>query len=132
MQQMSNVDQASCKLVISELDLLVYLGCRIHEKKKKQTVPVTIEIHFKNIPAGANTDEIEDTVCYSTLIKHVQNFVKNKNFNLVEKFSKVVHDCVYDFLAKREYSEALVKVIVHKVISGAAIKGGIFFVYGGE
>ena len=126
---MNSINQTFCKLVVSELDLLVYLGCRIHEKKKKQTISVTIEINFRDMPAGVNTDEIEDTVCYSTLVKHIQNFVKNKKFNLVENFSKEVHNCVYDFLAERKYSKTLVRVIVHKNIPGAAIKGGIFFEY---
>ncbi|NRA74283.1 MAG: dihydroneopterin aldolase [Rickettsiales bacterium] len=122
-----------CKLIISKLSLPVYLGCHDYERKEKQNVLVTIEISFKNIPIGVNTDQLEDTICYSMLVEHIQKFVENKKFNLIEKFAKDIHKCVYMFLATLHYPVSLIKVIVHKkVASIPAIKGGVFFTYDGD
>ena len=129
MQKNNDVDR-SCKLILSDLTLNVYLGCREHEKRKKQLVSVAIEINLQNIPKGADTDRLEDTICYSMLTKHIQNFVKDRKFHLIEKLSKDICDCIYMFLMAKQYSALVIKVTVHKNMSSvSAIKGGVFFTY---
>lgn len=120
----------SGKLLISDLSISVYLGCRDYEKNKKQTITMAVEIYFKNIPKGASTDKLEDTICYSKLTRHIRNFIKDKKFNLIEKFSKTVCDSICEFLAEKQYLDSFVKITVHKkMLSSSAIKGGIFFTY---
>ena len=119
-----------CKFVISDLELSVRLGCRAYEKKKNQTILATIEFCLKDMPSGIKTDKLEGTVCYSKLTKRIQRFVEGKSFNLVEKFSKEIHNCVCDFLVKEKCPAMFVKVTIHKrMIKSSAIKGGIFFTY---
>jgi FolB domain-containing protein len=129
---MTVVDGGMCKFVISDLALSVRLGCRPHERKKDQVVLVTIEILLKKLPVGAKTDQLEDTICYSKLVKHVQDFVEGKRFDLLEKFSRDIHGCIYDFLLAEGYKDSIVQVTSHKTLSEAsAIKGGVSFTYAG-
>jgi FolB domain-containing protein len=119
-----------CKLVIKELNLSVRLGCRPHEKEKDQIVSVNIEIYLQDMPLGGYTDDIENVICYSELSKYIQNFVKGKSFNLVEKFSNDIHACICKFLTDSGFRAGLVKVITSKTMSKKSpIKGGVSFVY---
>lgn len=129
-QQIKTGSNSFCKLIISKLMLLVRLGCRAHEKKSDQIISVTIEIQLKEIPEGIKTDQLEDTVCYSKIAKHIQRFVEGKQFNLVEKLSKDLHKCICNFLIGEGRSAMRVKVTIHKTMpKNSAIKGGIFFTY---
>jgi 7,8-dihydroneopterin aldolase/epimerase/oxygenase len=115
------------------LTLSVWLGCYEHEKRRKRSVSIDIEIYFKEPPLGVRTDRLEDTVCYAELARYLREAVEDKSFDLIEKLSKYLHECSCDFLVKAGIKVAVVKVTSHKILPKAVgIRGGAFFTYIGE
>jgi dihydroneopterin aldolase len=74
-------------LHIVDLVVPVNIGVTKEERAKKQDISITLKLHFKEMPKGSETDQINDTVCYHTLCDQISHYVIDKEFNLIEKFS---------------------------------------------
>ena len=118
------------KLLISDLRLAVYLGCNINEKATKQTVSVDIVIQFLELPLGAKTDQLQDTVCYARMVEYIHRFLEididnqndttwingknHREFNLIEHLCVEIHKAIVTFLAANQFSDSLVTVMLNK------------------
>lgn len=81
-------------LAIRQLEFVVFLGWPEKERAKKQSVLVDIDIQFSEVPKACLTDNIKDTLCYSTLITDLVNQTKNKSFRLIEHFAQHIFTIV--------------------------------------
>lgn len=84
-------------LEVRGVQLFVHLGFSESERAKKQEVIADINIFFSKEPRATVTDQLNDTICYHTLINDLRAFVLEKQFAMVEKLSADI----FDFLQNR-------------------------------
>lgn len=84
--------KGSAQLVVKDLRVWVHLGCNKEEKHHPQMVSFSIYIDFKNVPKGAKTDSIEDTVCYLDIVRAIKECCQSQHFNLIEHLTESVLD----------------------------------------
>ena len=119
------------KLVINDLRLWVHLGCSSEERLHKQLVAVHIDILFDRNFDAINTDDINDTICYASLVNKIQKKCQNIEFNLIEKLNKFIYNTTLQFVDNnRRFSVASIKVMVSKLrIPVPGIYGSVDFIY---
>jgi 7,8-dihydroneopterin aldolase/epimerase/oxygenase len=81
-------------LFIRDIELYVHLGWPDQERECKQIVLASINICFPIAPKGCYTDCLNDTICYSTLIKKIRSNTIKKKFHLIEHLSKQIYQTV--------------------------------------
>ncbi len=72
------------ELSIKKLQLSVFLGWGLSERRQPQSVLVDLTVSLTRLPAACMTDELSDTVCYAELAKRLQLFCHSKQFKLLE------------------------------------------------
>lgn len=82
------------ELKISNYKLLAFLGNNDWEQKQKRPVVLSISILFVKPPAACFNDQLEDTVCYSTLLRYVNEAINDKRFKLIENLAQMIFDTV--------------------------------------
>jgi dihydroneopterin aldolase len=75
----------SMKIIIRDLRLDMLIGIHDHEKEKPQPVLLNIEAEIEP-PSGG--DSIDGTVCYSTMIRKIQELAGRGHINLVETLAE--------------------------------------------
>lgn len=86
-------------LCIQNLELDVRLGWKATERKTTQKVNVDIIIQFLKTPHACHSDEINDTICYATLIQYLQAYLLDLEFLLVERLTQTIYEAVKTYLA---------------------------------
>lgn len=94
---MLNKDKSS-RLVLHNLEFLVYLGWESSERKKKQKVTVDIDIQFAHTPIACTTDSLHDTFCYDALNQTIIKHIDKKTFHLLEYLTFEIYSIVKLFL----------------------------------
>ena len=118
------------ELRIIDLRLWVHLGCSTEERANPQAVSVDVVIPFVQLPKGAYTDKLEDSVCYRRMIELIQDIVKTKEFNLVESLTLTIHQLLTSYLVTTDYHDLALKVIVKKLSPPIPnLYGGVSFTY---
>ena len=97
------------RLNINELALFVHLGCSPKEKATLQEVRLSIEIEFPTTPLGEITDSLKDTLCYDEICKVLRDYIKNKQFNLIEKMAR---ECLT--VLHKKYPSISIRITLHK------------------
>jgi dihydroneopterin aldolase len=87
-------------LKINRLKLQVNLGWTDEERAAKQTVYVSYEIKFKEIPDAIITDNLKDTVCYGEISDKISNFVEKNEFKLIEYLSQNIYKIIKESTSK--------------------------------
>ncbi|MCD4669125.1 MAG: 2-amino-4-hydroxy-6-hydroxymethyldihydropteridine diphosphokinase [Actinomycetia bacterium] len=77
--------------MINNLKLYGYHGVREHEKKDGQDFIFNICIHIED-KSLKNSDNLEDSLSYSDVIREVNKINKNQKFDLLETLSRVIAD----------------------------------------
>lgn len=77
------------QIIIKNLKIFAYHGVHDFEKIDGQNFFIDAIINLSHLN-GYNTDDIEDTVSYSNIIRAIKNTVQKKSYNLIEK----VADCI--------------------------------------
>jgi dihydroneopterin aldolase len=78
-------------LTINDLSLKVKLGWPDNERKESQTVSLDVKIKFSHLPIACQTDRLEDTLCYSSLVDSIHVGLQNKSFHLIEYLSHEIY-----------------------------------------
>ena len=97
-------------LFIRELELSVHLGWPVDERQREQIVLLDLDFYFPAELAACFTDDLNDTICYSTLIKEIRTHLHDKKFHLIEHLT---HD-IYQFIKKQLPAEIKIEVRVSK------------------
>ncbi|WPX97979.1 dihydroneopterin aldolase [Candidatus Fokinia crypta] len=124
-------DFSTAILRISQLALLVNLGCSKEEKQFKQEIQVDISLEFSELPNGCLNDEISSCVCYKLLSDKILSFAENASFDTIEGLAYAIYKVITDFIVEFSsgISEYVVEVSIHKKNTTIlAIRGGAFFV----
>lgn len=112
-------------LLINGLELCVYLGWPDQEQHEAQVVHLDVDIWFPKPPLACDTDKLEDTICYATLVDSIQNFLGKKKFRLIEHLCKEIHTFIKAALP--DGARVIVKITKHPRIQG--LTGGVRFSY---
>ena len=114
------------QLSIHNLSLPAYIGHSSQERATPQEISLSIKMEFPLTPSAEITDSLEDTLCYEEVCKRLREFIKSKQFQLIEKMAK---EC-FDFL-KNRYPSMRIQLTLHKKnppIEG--LKGGVKYTCG--
>jgi len=113
-------------LQIRGLELCVHLGWPVDEILKKQIVLLDVHLIFSKPPAGCQSDNLDDTVCYSALVKSIRKFTETKEFHLIEYLS-----CeLYHFIKSQLPADARMSVRITKHPKIEGLTNGVCFSYG--
>ena len=74
-------------LSIRDLSLPVHLGCLPDERREAQEVRFRVECRFHKAPRGIETDEIDETVCYSQISEILRKHCASGEFKLIERLA---------------------------------------------
>lgn len=96
------------KIIINNLKIFAYHGVKESEQKGGQDFLIDCIMHVK-FDKSFKTDDIEDTVSYSEVIKVIKNVVLDKRFNLIEKLASEIADEILDKFSKVKKVEITVK-----------------------
>lgn len=88
----AKVSEEQAFMQIEGINLPAFIGVNNDEKQKIQTLLVQIIVHFKKLPDACASDNINDTICYSTLSNNIYNTFAQKHFNLIETLTKEIHN----------------------------------------
>jgi len=109
-------------LLIKDLTFKVHLGATKEERSKKQPVILNLSVFFNELPRACNTDNLEDTICYDTLIKKIKDFCSKKEFQLIEFLGYELYKLIKLNLPKK--CAILLSIEKHPKITG--LGGSIF------
>ncbi len=115
-------------VLISDLQALVYLGCKPEEHKKKQLISISVELKFNKAPLGNTSDQLQDTVCYAQIVQSIKNYLKQKHFHLLEHLTFSLHKMLRSTLAKNS-NIAVLSITIRKNPKIQNLQGGIFYTY---
>ncbi|VVC74733.1 hypothetical protein AQUSIP_00050 [Aquicella siphonis] len=116
-------------LSVRGLELNVNLGWRDKERKQEQPVLLDLIIRFPAAPpAACETDELDDTVCYATLIEHIRHAIAHKKYRLVEHLSADIYRSAKTRLPR----PCRLKIRLTKFPKIEGLMGGVTFDYGDE
>jgi len=106
-------------IFLGGLKIDAIIGIYDWERKTKQAVILDIEMAH-DIQKAAATDDIEDTLDYKAVSKHVISFVEQSEFFLVEKLAEEIVSTI-----RKEFNVPWVKLILNKkgAITGASDVG---------
>lgn len=90
----------SSVLSLTELKLQVSLGVTEEEREKPQNIKVCFKLFFSEVPKACFSDEIKDTFCYYEIANAVEDYCKNKEFNLLEYLCYQLHGIVRQVVDK--------------------------------
>jgi dihydroneopterin aldolase len=103
------------KIFINDLTLPCVIGDFDFERKLKQNVIITIELHL-NLSKAGKTDDIADTVNYQVIVDKITKKVEESKFHLLEALSEMIAAiCLEDLRVKHAH----VKIEKPKAISNA-------------
>lgn len=77
------------KLQINHLTLDSVIGVNSHERDKKQSIIINLEI-WTDLDAPAKSDNIHDSVDYKKLYDQIVNLVENSRFYLIEALAYAI------------------------------------------
>lgn len=122
-------------LRICNLRIGVHLGCSSQERFNIQPVHVNIKIIFKKkLPRGVYTDNVQESICYTEIVKLVEIKVSSKSFKLIEHLAAFIYSHVFLFIeSKYIYTNSFkVKVKVIKICAPVIeVIGEVSFEYSG-
>lgn len=87
------------KIIIKNFRIFAYHGVHQEEKINGQNFYIDAEITTSKT-LGYLTDEIEDTLSYSVVMRKIKEIFTNKSYNLLEKCAEVLCNSLL-----KEYSE---------------------------
>ena len=98
-------------LFIHDLRLSLSIGVTPSERATPQAVAVNVEIRFHARPDGAQSDRIDDTICYGDICEAILHFCADRKFMLIEKLA---HDLLL-IVRKFTLDRGQVALTVHKL-----------------
>lgn len=113
-------------LFIRRLELTIHLGWTDEERQQEQIVLLDVDITFAKPPQACITDDLQDTLCYATLIAYLRENIEKKNFRLIEHLGFEIFTLIKTHLSL----PATVQVHITKHPSIPGLSGGVCFSYG--
>lgn len=102
------------ELTIQSLRLWVSLGCSPEERSNPQPVDIGIKMTFSKEPLGCKSDQLDDVICYQTVVDEVTKIVQVQSFHLIECLARTVFDIVANYLHQKRQSEIVLEIAIAK------------------
>ncbi len=81
-------------IIIKDLKLFAYHGVNEEEKINGQSFVLDIKV-WLDLKTPCETDNVEDTVSYSAIIKKVSSVFTSQKYDLLEKAAQAVSDAIF-------------------------------------
>jgi dihydroneopterin aldolase len=104
----------NCHLFLKDLMLPVNLGVSEVERSKPQLVVVNITLLFPEIPHACVSDDLQETICYESLVNALQEFCADKSFYLLEALVYQLYHFLKKYLAQSLQKEVQISLEVAK------------------
>lgn len=95
-------------IIIKGLKLFGYHGVHDYEKENGQCFELDIKLRL-DLSRPCGSDNVEDTVSYSDVIKKVSQVFISEKFNLIEKAAQKVADAILEKFSAVSECEILLK-----------------------
>lgn len=115
-------------LSIQQLELSVFLGWPEKERQHQQTIFMDADIWFSSPPLACQSDDLNDTICYSTLTQKLRTKLNNEKFQLIEHLGYSIHE----YLKSQLPPAAKLFITITKFPDIEGLTGGVTFGYGDE
>ncbi len=113
-------------LKLESLPFHVFLGCFAPERTQRQCVLLDFTLSFAKPPLGCITDNLDDTICYDSLIKKLTLELEEREFHLVEHLGYTIYSCL-----KQNLPEGIeLNLTLKKDLSVVNLVGTAIFCYG--
>ncbi len=96
------------KILIKDLKLFAYHGVNIPEKENGQEFILNITL-YTDLSVPCVSDNVNDTVSYSDVIRKVTEVFTAEKYDLIEKAAQVVCDSILDSFPRIAECEILLK-----------------------
>ncbi len=115
-------------LVVSGLELEVNLGWPAAERAQPQTVLLDMGLQFPQLPQACLNDNLDDTICYDTLIALLRAKIRTQHFRLLEHLGHAI----YLIIQAAVLPEMIISIRVKKFPPIDKLNGGVVFFCGNE
>jgi len=116
------------QIILHNLELFVHLGWPAQERQSEQKILVDISLRFPKTPEACLTDDLADTCCYDSLVRHIKQSLAAKNIRLLEHLGHTIYETIKSYIAKP--MQISLRIKKHPEIPNLA--GGVSFCYGDE
>ena len=83
-------------LYLQNMQIFVSLGCSEEERAHRQLIEIDLELLFPKKFNASDTDNLNETICYSTLRNKIQAFCDDISCNLIEYLAKQIYNFIND------------------------------------
>lgn len=84
------------KIIIKNLKVYAYHGVNDFEKQNGQIFLIDVKLKFKSLSKPCVSDDLNDTVSYSKVIKTVSKVAAEKKYNLLETLAEKIANAILD------------------------------------
>lgn len=116
----------STTLFINALEMPIHIGWTDNERLHPQSIFLDIELRFPKTPKACETDQLEDTVCYDSMIRTIREKTHQRHFKLVEHLASEIYRIVQTGLPEK----TLAKIKIKKMPAISGLTDGVCFHYG--
>lgn len=74
------------------------LGNNEDEKAAKRKVIINISLRFLNKNASCSSDNLNDTICYSSLLAFLDSKLYDSRFNLIERAAQFIYEEICNYV----------------------------------
>ena len=118
----------TCSITLNNLELHVLLGWPHDERLQTQTVVLDVFLGLQTPPAACLSDNLTDTYCYDSLVKHIQTCCADKTFQLVEHLGFTLYQAIREKIAPQDSLRLRLTKMPTAYLPD--LKGGVTFEYG--
>ena len=80
----SQPNNAVALFTLSDLRLSLSIGLTEEERSALQPIRFDVKITYVTPPQACQTDEIDDTICYHTMVNNIEAFCSKRVYKLLE------------------------------------------------
>lgn len=113
-------------LLLRALELEVILGWPEEERAQTQKVSLDIHMQFPQPPSACETDELDDTHCYDTLVQKIKHHISTRHFRLIENLGYEI----YQHIKQNLTTDTSVCIRITKKPAIENLTGGVSFAFG--
>ncbi|MBR1735154.1 MAG: dihydroneopterin aldolase [Alphaproteobacteria bacterium] len=88
----------------------IILGNNEDERINKRPVIINISIRFLNENRACDNDELNQTICYATLLDFLKKQLEKTNFKLIEKVTQFIYDKINEYVKENRISNIQLRV----------------------
>ncbi|MBQ7674248.1 MAG: dihydroneopterin aldolase [Alphaproteobacteria bacterium] len=86
------------QLNITGYKTYVILGNNPEERAEKRPITINVSLRFLQDNMACNSDDLSNTICYSSLLNFLEKKLENASFKLIEKAAQFIYDSITEYL----------------------------------